>query len=90
MEHLKSSPRHQEHEPQLNHDRTDRTALGRDHGISRATAYHYIDEVIDVLAGQTPDLHQAALQRTTAGPGRIGDIVKAALVLTPFEHDYLE
>lgn len=40
-------------------DRTDRAALGRDHGVSRATAYRYIDEVIDVLADQAPDLHQA-------------------------------
>jgi hypothetical protein len=43
-------------------DRTDPTALGRDHRISRATAYRYLDEVIDVLAAQAPDLHQA-LQR---------------------------
>jgi hypothetical protein len=37
----------------------DATALGRDHGISRATAYRYLDEVITVLAEQAPDLHQA-------------------------------
>ncbi|MFL6052915.1 MAG: hypothetical protein ACJ72W_08375, partial [Actinoallomurus sp.] len=43
-------------------DRTDPTALGRDHGVSRATAYRYIDEVIEVLAACAPDLH-AALQR---------------------------
>ena len=43
-------------------DRTDPTALGRDHGISRATAYRYLDEVIAVLADAAPDLHQA-LQR---------------------------
>lgn len=43
-------------------DRTDPAALGRDHGISRATAYRYIDEVIQVLAAQAPDLHEA-LQR---------------------------
>jgi hypothetical protein len=40
-------------------DRTAPDALARDHGISRATAYRYRDEVIDVLAGQAPDLHQA-------------------------------
>jgi hypothetical protein len=40
-------------------DRTDPAALGRDHGISRATAYRYIDEVIEVLAAQAPDLHEA-------------------------------
>jgi hypothetical protein len=37
----------------------DATALGRDHGISRATAYRYLDEVITVLAEQAPGLHQA-------------------------------
>jgi hypothetical protein len=40
-------------------DRTSPDALARDHGISRATAYRYLDEVIAVLAGQAPDLHQA-------------------------------
>lgn len=30
-----------------------------------------------------------ALQHTTASPTRIGDFVKAALVLTQFEHRYL-
>jgi hypothetical protein len=37
----------------------DVTALGRDHGISWATAYRYVDEVISVLADQAPDLHEA-------------------------------
>jgi len=40
-------------------DRSTCEALARDHGISRATAYRYVDEVIAVLAGQAPDLHQA-------------------------------
>ncbi len=40
-------------------DRTSPDALARDHGISRATAYRYLDEVITVLADQAPDLHQA-------------------------------
>ena len=40
-------------------DRTAPDALARDHGISRATAYRYLDEVIAVLAEQAPDLHQA-------------------------------
>jgi hypothetical protein len=40
-------------------DRTDPAALGRDHQVSRSTAYRYIDEVIEVLAAQAPDLHQA-------------------------------
>ena len=43
-------------------DRATPDALARDHRISRATAYRYRDEVIDVLAGQAPDLRQA-LQR---------------------------
>jgi hypothetical protein len=43
----------------------DITAWGRDHGTSRATAYRYVDEVIDVLAAQAPDLHEA-LQRAQA------------------------
>lgn len=37
----------------------DVTALGNDHGISRATAYRYLAEVITVLAEQAPDLHDA-------------------------------
>jgi DDE superfamily endonuclease len=40
-------------------DRTAPDALARDHGISRATAYRYVDEVIEVLADQAPDLRQA-------------------------------
>jgi DDE superfamily endonuclease len=43
-------------------DRTAPEALARDHQISRATAYRYRDEVIEVLADEAPDLHQA-LQR---------------------------
>jgi len=34
-------------------------ALARDHGISRATGYRYLDEIITVLAAQAPDLHDA-------------------------------
>src|SRR5215471_14554905 len=40
-------------------DRTTPDALARDHGISRATAYRYLDEVIAVLAEQAPDLAEA-------------------------------
>jgi len=40
-------------------DRTSPGALARDHGISRATAYRYLEEVIEVLAAQAPDLRQA-------------------------------
>ena len=47
-------------------DRTTPDALARDHKISRATAYRYRDEVIDVLVGQAPGLIQA-LQRARAG-----------------------
>jgi DDE superfamily endonuclease len=43
-------------------DRTTCDALARDHGISRATAYRYLGEVIAVLAEQAPDL-RAALER---------------------------
>jgi DDE superfamily endonuclease len=40
-------------------DRSAPDALACDHGISRATAYRYLDEVIAVLAEQAPDLRQA-------------------------------
>jgi hypothetical protein len=40
-------------------DRTSPDALARDHGISRATAYRYLDEVTEVLADQAPDLREA-------------------------------
>jgi len=43
-------------------DRVDPERLGRDHRISRATAYRYLDEVIAVLADQAPDLHHALQQ----------------------------
>jgi DDE superfamily endonuclease len=48
-------------------DRTTPDALARDHGISRATAYRYLDEVIAVLAGQAPELHQALERAQDAG-----------------------
>ena len=40
-------------------DRTAPDALARDHGISRVTAYRYLDEVITVLAQQAPGLAEA-------------------------------
>ena len=40
-------------------DRTSPDALARDHGISRATAYRYPDEVIAVLAEEAPELREA-------------------------------
>jgi hypothetical protein len=39
-------------------DRTAADALARDHGISRATAYRYLDEVVIVPAEQAPDLRE--------------------------------
>jgi hypothetical protein len=48
-------------------DRTAPDALARDHGISRATAYRYLDEVIAVLAEQAPDLRQALERATDEG-----------------------
>jgi hypothetical protein len=39
--------------------REDLTALGAGFGISRATAYRYRDEAVDVLAGQAPELTEA-------------------------------
>jgi hypothetical protein len=39
-------------------DRTTADALARDHGVSRATVYRYLDEVIIVLAEQAPDLRR--------------------------------
>ena len=46
----------------------DRTRLGRlavDHGISRATAYRYVAEAVDVLSAQAPGLDEA-LERALA------------------------
>ena len=48
-------------------DRTSSGALARDHGISRATAYRYLDEVIEVLAEQAPDLRQALERAKDSG-----------------------
>jgi hypothetical protein len=48
-------------------DRTDVTKLARDHGIGRATSYRYLDEVIKVLSGQAPDLHETLRQAKDSG-----------------------
>lgn len=48
-------------------DRTTPDALARDHGISRATAYRYRDEVIEVLAKEAPDLRQALARAQEEG-----------------------
>ena len=52
-------------------DRTTPDALARDHGISRATAYRYLDEVIIVLAEQAPELRQACPARSDRHPPRV-------------------
>jgi hypothetical protein len=46
-------------------DRTRIDALGRDHGVSRATAYRYVAEAVDVLSLPAPDL-PGALERALA------------------------
>jgi hypothetical protein len=46
-------------------DRTRIEVLGRDRGISRATAYRYVAEAVDVLSEQAPGLAEA-LERATA------------------------
>lgn len=38
-------------------ERRDIALIGRGLGISRATSYRCLDEAIDVLAAQAPDLH---------------------------------
>jgi hypothetical protein len=46
-------------------DRTRIEALGRDHGVSRATAYRYVAEAVDVLSARAPGLAEA-LERALA------------------------
>ena len=48
-------------------DRTRIEALGRDHGVARATAYRYVAEAVDVLSARAPGLAQA-LERAMADP----------------------
>src|ERR1700754_2565649 len=45
--------------------RGDVAVVGAGFGVSRATAYRYRDEAIDVLAAAAPDLHES-LQRVAA------------------------
>ena len=52
-------------------DSHDITALARDHAISRATGYRYLDEVIGVLAAQAPDLHEALQQAKDNGTNHV-------------------
>jgi hypothetical protein len=58
-------------------DRTACDALARDHGISRATAYRYLDEVITVLAEQAPELSAARAGKSQTPPacGRADSLV---------------
>jgi hypothetical protein len=42
--------------------------VGAGFGVSRATAYRYRDEAIDVLDATTPDLHEALEQAGSGEP----------------------
>jgi len=63
-------------------------------GLSQATGYRYLDEVIDVLAAQAPDLHQALEQAAANGTphlvldGKVFDTDRCRMktVLVHFEH----
>lgn len=48
-------------------DRTAVGALAADHGVSRATAYRYVEEVITVLAGEAPELPDALARALAEG-----------------------
>jgi DDE superfamily endonuclease len=48
-------------------DRTRIEALGRDHGVSRATAYRYLAEAVDVLSKQAPGLAEALARAMADG-----------------------
>ena len=48
-------------------DRTAIGALARDHGVSRATGYRYVDEVIEVLAAEAPELPEALARAMADG-----------------------
>lgn len=48
-------------------DRTRIEALGRDHGVSRATAYRYVAEAVDVLSEQAPGLPEALARAAAEG-----------------------
>jgi hypothetical protein len=51
-------------------DRSSPDALARDHGISRATAYRYLDEFITVLADLGLLRSQIPCRQLYAGPER--------------------
>lgn len=48
-------------------DRPNLTRHGKAFGISQATAYRYLHEVIDVLADRAPSLRQALERAATDG-----------------------
>jgi DDE superfamily endonuclease len=48
-------------------DKTAVESLARDHGVSRATGYRYVDEVIAVLADEAPELPQALARALAEG-----------------------
>jgi len=48
-------------------DRTAIDALARDHGVSRATAYRYVAEVIEVLSAEAPELSEALARAQADG-----------------------
>jgi hypothetical protein len=48
-------------------DRTRAEALGRDHGVSRATACRYVAEAVDVLPEQAPGLPEALARALADG-----------------------
>jgi hypothetical protein len=45
----------------------DKATLGAGFGVSRATAYRYVAEAVEVLAAQTPTLHEALRQVAADG-----------------------
>lgn len=51
--------------------RGDLAVVGAGFGVSRATAYRYRDETIDVLAATAPDLHDALEQVAANGWGHV-------------------
>jgi hypothetical protein len=54
-------------------DRIRIEALGRDHGVSRATAYRYVAEAVDVLSAQALGLPEALERAMAEGSGGYGE-----------------
>jgi hypothetical protein len=57
-------------------DRTAIGALARDHGLSRATGYRYVDEVIEVLAAEAPELPDALARASRTKLGSIALVLR--------------